>query len=328
MKRSHVLFVVVALVFATAIALRIHIDLSRPKVILQQSKATTGPAEAIAEPRDYVVRPDVHPDEVDAGPGRIISLAPSITENVCALGLRDRLVGRTSYSTHPPGIETVASVGALTDANLEAIRALTPDLVLVTTNSPRLISDLTQIGLRCEAVPHGTLDQVYEAIEKIGIICDRPKTAQSLVKAIRSDIETLRQASLDTVQTPLRVLVILGELPVPPKGVWVAGPGSFLDELLTLAGHTNAAREALDVPHGEIPLARLRVIDPEVILEFRKDVTDADRIDLYQTWAELGDLQAIRQQRVRSVGGPEWLSAGPRIAIALHRFITSLSNIN
>ena len=115
---------------------------------------------------------------------------------------------------------------------------------------------------------------------------------------------------------------------MPPKSVWAAGPGSFLDGLLELAGHTNAARGALKVSHGEIPLARMRILDPEVILEFREDVTDADKIDLYQTWAEVGDLQAIREQRVRSVGGREWLSAGPRIAIALHRLVTSLSEFD
>jgi len=326
MKWSHLLLTVVV-VFVGAVALRIHSYVSRPKIALRVSASAAGRVGSIPQPRDYVAWPKVHPDEVDAGPGRIISLAPSITEIVCALGMRDRLVGRTPYCTHPPGVEAVASVGALTDPNLEAIKSLAPDVVLVTTNSTRLASSLARLGLRCEAVPHDTLEQVYEAIERVGAICDRPKTALALVAAVRSEIATLRRASGVSGLASRRVLVVLGELPVPPKSVWVAGPGSFLDGLLALAGQTNAARDALNVSHGEIPLARLRVIDPEVILEFRENVTDADMIDLYQSWAEVGDLQAIREQRVLSVGGPEWLSAGPRIAIALHRFITSLSNV-
>jgi len=327
MKRSHVLFLTVAVIVVTAVALRIRIYVNRPKIVLRESEKTVARSIVIPEPRDYVVQPQVHPDEVEAGPARIVSLAPSITEIVCALGLCDRLVGRTSYCTHPPGIEQVRSVGALTDANLEAIRALRPDMVFVTTNSTRLSSDLKQLGLRCEGVPHGSLAQVYEAIERVGVVCDRPKTAEMLNKAVRSDINAVRQAFAATKPTSRRVLVILGELPVLPKSVFVAGPGSFLAGLLGLAGQTNAAREAIDVAHGEIPLARLRVVDPEVLLEFREKVTDAERIDLYQAWAAVGGLQAIREQRVRSVGGTEWLSAGPRIAIALHRFITTLTDV-
>ena len=92
-----------------------------------------------------------------------------------------------------------------------------------------------------------------------------------------------------------------------------------------VAGHTNAARRVLKSSQGEIPLEILRVIDPEIIVEFREDLAGPTMADVYRSWADVGDLQAIRERRVRSVGGPEWLSAGPRIAIELHRFITVLS---
>jgi hypothetical protein len=69
----------------------------------------------------------------------------------------------------------------------------------------------------------------------------------------------------------------------------------------------------------------LRVVDPDVILEFRSKVSDEQRREMYSSWAEVGKLRAIEGQRVRCVGSPEWLSAGPRIAIALQRFISVLA---
>lgn len=328
MKRAWVLVLVVGLVLAAAVGLRVYSHISRPVVALHPEGPGAGAATRPAVPRDYVADPMVDPAERDRGPRRIVSLAPSITEVVWALGLGKRLVGRTPYCHYPPEVEAVPAVGAVTDPNYEKIRSLSPDLVLITANSGLVAAGLERLGLKCLAVPHDRLEDVFAAIERVGQACARPATARHLAEAIRSDLERLRREAAQRVHTPQRVLVVLGDLPVPPRGVWAAGPGSFLDELVRLAGHVNAGRDALNVSHGEIPLARLLAVDPDVILEFRSKVSDEQRRALYGSWAEVGRLRAIEGQRVRCVGSPEWLSAGPRIAIALQRFISVLAEFD
>lgn len=326
MKRSRILLVLlVGGVFTVAVGLRVRSALVAEEVTLRPQGQPAAWAAALPVPRDYVAHPEVELNEAGRGPARIISLAPSITEIVCALGLRDRLVGRTPYCLHPPGIESVVAVGALQDPNFEKIKSLSPDLVLITANSGRLADSLRQLGIRYESVPHDTLDEVYKAIERVGQVCDRPATAARLVASIRDDVASLKAAAGGHAAGERRVLVSLGELPVPPRAVWTAGPGSFLEGQIELAGWGNSVAGLLKVSHGEVSLEGLRAANPDVILEFRERPDDQVMLDLYRSWSELGGLEAIRLQRVRSLGGMEWLSAGPRIALSLHRFIAALS---
>jgi len=84
----------------------------------------------------------------------------------------------------------------------------------------------------------------------------------------------------------------------------------------------------MKVPYGEIPLERLVVLDPDAIVTFpASPPSQASTNQLYQSWARVGGMQSIGQRRVRAFGGPEWLSAGPRIALELHRLITVLSDL-
>jgi len=194
MKRPHLLLMGIGIVFVVAVGLRVRSQFARKEVSLEESgSARTKPA-FIPVPRDYVVDPVVAAGEVGKGPGRIISLAPSITEVVCALGMGGRLVGRSTYSTYPPGIERVVSVGSLVDANLAKIKGLNPDLILVTSNSGSLIDKLTKLELRYETVPHGSLADVYESIEKVAAVCDRGETARLLVRVRRPADTTGRHA--------------------------------------------------------------------------------------------------------------------------------------
>jgi iron complex transport system substrate-binding protein len=322
-KRTQIYVGTVVVICLAAIALRVWSERSRAPVLTTQASSAH-----LEKPHDYVAHPWVVAEENDRGPKRLISLAPSITEVICALGLRDRLVGRTQYCTYPPEVAEIRTVGALTDTNYELIKSLKPDIVFVTENSTEVIKNLEALSIRCEPIPHNTLEEVYTSIVRVGDLCDRPKTARALVGAIWADMDALHRKAIQMKQPPLRVLVTLSSLPVPAERVFAAGPGSFFESLLLLTGHTNAAREVLKVGYGEIPLEKLVSLDPDVILEFRADPTPEQMTDLYRSWSEVGNLKAIQQQRVRSLGGPEWLSAGPRIAIELHQFITVLSDLH
>lgn len=323
--RKFVYILLIVLLASIPIGLRVKTHLAMRRSAQQLRQADERLTAELVRPLDYVTDPIIVPSEAQAGPQRIISLAPSLTEIVCALGLRDRLVGRTRHCAWPPGIEQVPVVGVLGEGNYGLIKSLDPDLVLATHNSGSTVADLTRLALPCRAVPHEGLEELFVAIEQVGRWCDRPQTARVLVSAIRQDMERLRTAARELNVPPRRVLVLFGELPVPPQAVFVAGPGLFLDALVEDAGHHNAARELLKSSQGEIPLEVLRVVDPDMILEFRTPPDQRAMLDVYSAWSRVGDLQAIRRQRVRCVGGPEWLIASPRIAIAFERFIMVLS---
>lgn len=333
MNRSHLLFGIVGVVCVVAIGLRVRAYINRPNVELREpgsdpAHATLGSADLPPRPRDYVTDPWIHPDELTAGPKRIVTLAPNVTEIICALGLRDRIVGRSSFSKYPPGIQGIPSVGSLTDANLAKIKAMEPEIILLAANSGPLLGKLEQLQLPFEALPHESLADVYEAIHLAGGLCNRSRTAEHLVAGIRSDIEGIQKWVDQADIPPKRVLLVFGEMPVSPRAIFVAGPGIFFDALIEMAGHENAATQVLHSPHGEIPLEKLRVVNPDVILEFPtpRNQSNAKRMkDLYSEWTAVGDLKAIRQQTIRAIGGPEWLSAGPRIALALYRYVEVLS---
>ncbi len=287
--------------------------------------ATSRPSQP--EPTDYTQHPVIAPEEADRGPARIISLAPSITETLCALGLKDRLVGRTQYCLHPPSvIEQAPAVGALMDTNLERITMLEPDLVLATANSRQVIDRLNRLGITCEPVPHETLEDVFLAIDRVGELCHRPESAALLNRRIRADMDAQCEAAKAMKLPSRNVLVTTGPLPVPPRSLWVAGPGSFFEELLHLTGHSNAAK-GLETSFTEMSLVTLMQTNPEVILEFREVDDPLTRDELYREWSRFDSLDAIRNRRVRTVGELEWLSAGPRVAIALDRLITTLSDV-
>lgn len=329
MKRGLTIIAVAVVIAAVAVGLRVRSQFVHkarlPVAVNPTTRPASRPAINLPMPRDYAAEPVVDPAETQAGPRRIISLAPSITETVCALGLGERLVGRTRYCEWPPGISGVPAIGVLGEVNYGLIKSLQPDLVLTTHNSGETTDNLGKLGIRCEGVPHEGLDAIYRAINRVGALCDRPKTAGALAAAIRADMDRLKRAAADLGVPPKRAIVLFGELPVPPRSVFVAGPGLFLDKLVELAGHRNAAREILCDSQGEIPLERMRVLDPQVVLEFRPDADPAEMEPVYAAWARVGDLQFVNRRQVRSIGGPQWLSAGPRIALELHRFITVLS---
>lgn len=325
MKRTHVLILVVGAVTLSAMGLRVRSHLASREREFLPRPAPESPSEVLrAPPRDYVFDPWVHPAEQDAGPEKIISLAPSITEIVCALGLMDRLVGRTSFCEYPPAVVKVRQVGALNNANVALIESLEAELILATANSREVLEQLAGLGLSVETVPHETLDQVYVAIERIGATCGRPRTAAALVAAIRSDLEALCRSAAVEEQVPERVLVVTDAMPLTPSALWVAGPGSFLDAQLKLAGYRNAVESVTNESYLELPLEKLLTLEVDSIATFGPPLSAEQEARMYADWSRLVAFTPIRERRVRCAGGGEWLSAGPRVAIGLHRLMTTL----
>ncbi len=271
---------------------------------------TTGPQWVL---RDYAAVPEIDPAECAAPAPRLLSAAPNVTELCCALGLRDALVGRTRYCTYPPDVATIPAVGALNDLNAEVLAGLKPELVLVSGTSRAIRDRLMQLGLRFESLPDVGLDDLFASIRRLGELTGRHRTAAALAAALRADLAvvTARYAAAP----PRRVLLLTGPLPDPPTQIDAAGPGSFYDDLLRLAGHRNAAA-ATARPFAPLGLEAVVAADPDVIIELAPDhwARPGGDADACRAWARVGRLRAVATRRVHVLVGPEHFLLGPRIA--------------
>ncbi len=307
---------ILSLMFAAVVVV---LAAQRSRVGMAHQSAVT----RLSAPTDYTINPVVHPHEVGLGPARIVSVAPSITEMCAALGLADRIVGRTQYCTHPPAVQQAAIIGAYADTNFEKILALRPDIVLITDSSPKLEENLKKLKLSYTTVPDNTLDDVFAAADKLGELFHRPKTAQNLVDRLKTDLERLSEQA--GTHRASKVLFTFSPLPLRAESIYVAGPGGYLDSLLAMAGYSNAVADRVHKEWARVSVETIISVRPDFILEVRPPHRSVDRDALYRGWSALANVPAIKKKQIRSLTHTAIAKPGPRINIALHEIITVLS---
>ncbi len=268
-------------------------------VLLAAALSLAGCSEPPAQPPDSAV------------PQRIVAGSPAAVEICCALGLRERLVGRSAFASFPPGIETVASVGGLTDANPEQLVRLKPDLILISGTSQMHQERFGRLGLRLESLPDGGLEDIFTAIHQVGQIVQRQRQAGEVVAGLRSALDAVDQ------QVPpgsgRRVLLVLQPLANPPEPPTVLGPGSYGHDLLLRAGY-RPAMPALTGAYSDPSLEAIARSDPEIIIELVPGSQAADPDERAAHWRLLGDLAAVRAGRVLQLADPKYFVPGPRVA--------------
>jgi iron complex transport system substrate-binding protein len=241
---------------------------------------------------------------IKARPMRIVSVAPSNTEILYALGLGDRVVGVTRYCDYPATAKSKPKIGDMT-VNAEAVVALKPDLVLAHgfVNSSA-IPRLEKLGLTVFALDPKTLGEVARDIRTVGKITARPKTASHIARSIEAAV---KEVKLARARKPSRkVLVVIQSNPL-----WDAGPKTFVDEMLTIA---NAKNTAFDARPGFVPFSRELAIsrNPDVIVTGQKS-----DIDFFTKSPEWRNVSAIRNKRIYVIDSDFLLRASPRLAEGL-----------
>jgi iron complex transport system substrate-binding protein len=276
-----------------------------------RAATTSRPALAL---HDWVRAPFVDESERDIASLRIVSAAPNVTEICCALGLRAALVGRTRYCDYPPGIEQVSSIGALNDVNVEALLELRPDLIIVSGTSRAQLDRFASLSLRIETIPDATLADLLSGIRQVGGWTGRKQTAERLCAGIESDLAAV--TAYFAGSPPARVLLLTGTLSDPPRPPFVAGPGSFYDDLLRRAGHENVVA-GNQVAFGPLSLEFIVRADPDVIVELDPDGRQrpGGDVDARRAWAKLGALHAVSGGRINVLTGSRHYLLGPRIAL-------------
>jgi iron complex transport system substrate-binding protein len=250
-------------------------------------------------------------------PQRIVSVAPSITEILFALGAGDQVVGVTTYCNYPEAAKSRPKVGGYTTPSLEAILALRPNQVIMMKNRPDVAQKLRQTGIDVTELQPENLAGVYEAIrviaEKIGV----PAKGRSLVQSIQKE---LQDASTKTTNGPKpKVLFIVGRTPGTIADLTGVGPGSFLSELITLAGAENILADAV-VAYPKVNMEEVIRRNPDVIIDMGhlEMVSDSQKQAVKELWRKKYPfLQAIQRDRLFAISADYFVTPSPRVVLAV-----------
>jgi iron complex transport system substrate-binding protein len=214
----------------------------------------------VQTPAQYVVDDLGRLVAINGTPQRIISLAPSNTEILFALGLGDKVVGVTMYCDYPPEAQDKEKVGDYYGPDIEKIIALQPDLILATDfHRFDLIPALEQQGFAVFAVAPQTLDDVLESIQKIGEITGKEAEASELVKGMKSKIEEIEEQTKALEQKP-RVFYMTWHDPM-----WTVGRNTWIDDLITIAGGVNIFSQYFE-SGAMVEIEWVIFLNPEIII--------------------------------------------------------------
>lgn len=242
-------------------------------------------------------------------PSRIVSLAPSVTETLFALGVGGLVAGVTQFCNYPAEAQAKPKIG-YPHPNLESLLALQPDLVL----APRefiqtdALIKLEQLKIPVFVLEAKSIEDIIAHITTLGRMLDRPSVADALTGRIRERLTALR-ARME-ILPKRRVLYVLNSDPL-----MTVGPGSFIHQMIEMAGGVNVAVDATS-PYPRLGLEAVLRQDPEVILFPVGQVETIPEAE-QRAWRRWGTMSAVKHERLATVPTDLVNRPGPRIAEGL-----------
>jgi iron complex transport system substrate-binding protein len=244
-------------------------------------------------------------------PARIVSLAPANTEIVAALDGLGRLVGVTTYCDYPAEVAEIEKVGDFMQPNLEAIAALDPDVVLVTTGvQADIIEQLETLGAAVVAIDPMTVDDLYTSIRTVGAAIGETPAAESLVSSM--------QLQIDEIGEQVEGAPVTCFLEIAQDPLFTVGAGTLLNELIERAGGENVVTEDGYVAYS---VEQLVALDPEVYLATKGSMSNPSDITGRPGYE---NLRAVRDDRVFLLDDNLVSRPGPRIVEGIRQIAEAL----
>lgn len=231
-------------------------------------------------------------------PERVIDAAPSVTDFLIKLGYANKIVGVTKYDSYTKA----ENIGLLYPLNLEKIVSLKPDVVFMFGGFqlPQY-EKLTKLGIKAFVLNAKNLNGVYRDIIDVATIMGNPKKGQKLVKALSSKVMKIAEAAYK-IPISKRPKVFYGS---PYKQIWTAGMGSFLNEIISLAGGVNITGNYAG-PNGWLPVSPEFVVsqDPDIILvPYYAPHGQKAAIKAFRDYPAFKDLRAVKEGHVYAING-------------------------
>lgn len=254
-------------------------------------------------------------------PLRIVSLAPSNTEILFAIGAGPHVVGVTQWCNYPAAAQAIEQVAGYSDLNIERITAAQPDLIVAARgNDLEGLQSLRQMGVPIFALNVQSVESMLDAVSRLGQLTGNVVQADSLIGQLRR-----RMARVDQrIASRPRPRVMWGYVAEP---VYTAGPGSLIDDVIERAGGENVARGA----QGTWPQVSLETIvawAPQVLLtSLGKGMQPAGEVERLMQVDGWKDLPAIRDGRLVHVDGDLLTRAGPRLVDAVELLADQLHSV-
>ncbi len=228
---------------------------------------------------------------IPADISRIVSLGPNITEAVFALGLGDNLVGRTDYCDYPVDVFEIATVGSISDPNVESIIELEPDLVIGSTHTKKGTLDriedagITTVGIYSD----NSMKGVYETIADLGKILRVEETSDIWIAEMQATIAMITETIKDEPKPSVYYVVGFGEW-----GDFTAGGDTFINDIITIAGGKNIAE---DVKGWSYSLEKIIEKDPDIIICSQYWGTP----EMFESTSGYEDLRAVVEGNLNAI---------------------------
>jgi iron complex transport system substrate-binding protein len=235
---------------------------------------------------------------------RVVSLAPSITETLFAIGAGGRVVGVTDYCNYPAAAKTKQRVGGVINPNIEAIVGLKPDLIVLSMegNVREDFNKLTSFGIPVFVTNPRNLEGIYTSIAQLGSLTGRPAQAMTLVHSLKMRADSIVLAA--SASKSRKTLLFASLQPII-----VVGRGTFLAELIDLAGGTNTAAQASSTYPAYSREAVLKD-NPDVLI-FMSGIL-SNPAELTQLYPEWKTLNAFRSKKIFVIDSDIVSRPGPR----------------
>lgn len=244
-------------------------------------------------------------------PQRIIAIAPNSAEVICALGACDRIVGVSKFCVYPPQLLDRPKVGGLSDPDLERIAALRPDLLVMRGKNDaleRLCEDLRIPVFKDET---DTLPGIENCLTELGARLGLNEQAKSIIKEFHERIDAIR--SRNAGKPKPRVLLTVSRQPDRLANVLTTGKGTFLDQMIEIAGGVNVFGH-LDMIYPQVSPEGMLAQQPEVIIELMPNpkLTTDLKEHMSGQWKQLGSMPAVTKNRIYILTDENGLIPSPR----------------
>ena len=254
---------------------------------------------------------------------RVVALQPSDCEILCAIGCEDALVGVGQYCDYPASITSLPVVQSGQETNIEEILALNPQVVFMNdmSQSEEQVQQLEQNGVKVVVSKATDIEGVYYAIRMIGHLMGKDENAEAVIADMQATFEKISSQSANEGKT------VYFEVSPLQWGLWTAGSGTFMDELATICGLTNAFADVND--WASISEEQVITRDPDYIVTitmyYGEGPTPVEEIMGREGWQ---DMKAVKNAQVFNASDSNAISRpGPRLKDAAIELFNFLNNI-